>query len=65
MIASSWARPPVPGGRNVDHVALQLDVSDRNALRRHLADHRVEIVEERVEDAKGKKEAWRRLKGND
>jgi glyoxylase I family protein len=45
----AWASPPVAGGRNIDHVALRLDVPDRGALRRYLADHAVEIVEERAE----------------
>jgi glyoxylase I family protein len=45
----AWALPPVTGGRNVDHVALRLDAPDETALRRHLAAHGVEIVEERVE----------------
>lgn len=46
----AWARPPVAGGRNVDHVALRLDACEEGALRRHLVEHRVEIVEERVTD---------------
>ncbi len=41
-----WARPPVAGGRNVDHVALALAPADPEAVRRHLADHGVAIVEE-------------------
>ena len=41
-----WARPPVPGGRNVDHVALALGPADPESLRAHLAAHHVEIVEE-------------------
>jgi catechol 2,3-dioxygenase-like lactoylglutathione lyase family enzyme len=42
----SWARPDVAGGRNVDHIALGLGPADPEAVRRHLADHQVEIVEE-------------------
>jgi len=45
-----WARPPVAGGRNVDHVAIRIDAADEAALRRHLAAHDVEIVEERIEE---------------
>jgi glyoxylase I family protein len=45
----SWARPPVAGG-NVDHIALRLQACDQETLRRHLADRRVEVVEERVND---------------
>ena len=41
-----WARPDVPGGRNVDHVALALKPADEQAVRRHLADHGVAIEEE-------------------
>ena len=44
--AGAWARPEVAGGRNVDHVALGLGPADPDAVRRHLADHGVAIVEE-------------------
>ncbi|MDX6284400.1 MAG: glyoxylase family protein [Kribbellaceae bacterium] len=42
----AWARPPVAGGRNLDHVCLATGAWDEAALRAHLAAHRVEIVEE-------------------
>ena len=42
----AWARPEVAGGRNVDHVALGLGPADPEAVRRHLVDHNVEIIEE-------------------
>ena len=42
----AWARPEVAGGRNVDHVALGLGPADPEAVRRHLAAHGVEIIEE-------------------
>ncbi|HEX3456501.1 MAG TPA: VOC family protein [Candidatus Baltobacteraceae bacterium] len=49
----AWARPPVAGGRNLDHIALRVS-GEASAVRRHLAEHRVEIVEERLnEDASG------------
>jgi catechol 2,3-dioxygenase-like lactoylglutathione lyase family enzyme len=49
----AWARPPVAGGRNLDHIALRVR-GEASAARRHLADRRVEIVEERLnEDASG------------
>jgi glyoxylase I family protein len=48
--AGAWARPPVRGGRNVDHVAIRIDAADEAALRRHLGAFGVEIVEERVEE---------------
>lgn len=41
-----WAKPEVAGGRNVDHVALGLEPADPEAVRRHLAEHGVEIIEE-------------------
>jgi catechol 2,3-dioxygenase-like lactoylglutathione lyase family enzyme len=49
----AWARPPVDGGRNVDHVAIKLNLCDAAAVRRHLAACRVEIVEERLEEEPG------------
>ena len=42
----AWARPPVEGGRNVDHVCLATAGFEPAALRAHLAGHGVEIVEE-------------------
>ena len=41
-----WGRPPVPGGRNMDHVAIAIGPYDEAAMRAHLAAHGVEIVEE-------------------
>lgn len=46
----AWARPTVAGGRNVDHFALRLDACDEGALRRHLVEHVIEVVEERLND---------------
>jgi glyoxylase I family protein len=42
----AWARPEVAGGRNVDHVALALRPADPEAVRRHLTENGIEIVEE-------------------
>jgi catechol 2,3-dioxygenase-like lactoylglutathione lyase family enzyme len=42
----AWARPEVPGGRNVDHVALALGPVDPEEVRRHLHNHGIEIIEE-------------------
>jgi glyoxylase I family protein len=42
----AWARPGVRGGRNLDHLCLALVRTDEQALRGHLAAHRVAIVEE-------------------
>jgi glyoxylase I family protein len=45
---AAWAKPPVAGGRNFDHLCLALGVHDEAALRRHLARHHIEIIEEGV-----------------
>jgi len=42
----NWARPPVEGGRNLDHVCIALSPFDHDAMRAHLKAHDVEIVEE-------------------
>lgn len=42
----AWARPPVAGGRNMDHFALDVTIGDEAALRAHLAAHGVAIEEE-------------------
>jgi glyoxylase I family protein len=47
---ASWARPPVAGGRNLDHLCLALGVHDEADLRRHRARHHIEIIEEGVHD---------------
>ena len=44
----AWARPPVPGGRNMDHVCIATGRWDEAAMRAHLADHEVEIIEEGI-----------------
>jgi len=45
---AAWARPPVARGRNVDHICLALGSHDEAQLRRHLARHRIEIIEEGI-----------------
>jgi glyoxylase I family protein len=45
---AGWAKPPVAGGRNFDHLCLALGAHDEAALRRHLVHHHVEIIEEGV-----------------
>jgi catechol 2,3-dioxygenase-like lactoylglutathione lyase family enzyme len=42
----AWGRPPVAGGRNMDHVCLATSGFEPAALRAHLAGHGVAIVEE-------------------
>ena len=44
----AWGRPPVEGGRNLDHVCLATSGFEPDALRAHLAANGVEIVEEGV-----------------
>lgn len=44
----SWGRPPVEGGRNMDHVCLATDGFEPEELRAHLAAHGVRIVEEGI-----------------
>lgn len=40
------ARPPVAGGRNMDHVCLMLSPFQHDAMRQHLAAHGVQIERE-------------------
>jgi glyoxylase I family protein len=42
----NWARPTPAGGRNLDHICIALAAHDETALRAHLAQHQVAIVEE-------------------
>ncbi len=42
QLGRAGGAPPGTGGRNVDHVALQLDVFDEAAIRAHLEGHGVE-----------------------
>jgi catechol 2,3-dioxygenase-like lactoylglutathione lyase family enzyme len=44
----AWARPPVEGGRNMDHVCLATCGFDVEELRKHLAGHGVDIGEEGI-----------------
>jgi glyoxylase I family protein len=46
--AGAWARPAAEGGRNIDHFCLRVEAAEPR-LRSHLAEHAVEIVEERLE----------------
>ena len=43
-----WGRPEVEGGRNVDHVCIATGACDEQAMRAHLARHRINIVEEGI-----------------
>lgn len=44
--AGAWARPQASNGRNLDHLCLALKPYDEAALRRHLKNHAIAIVEE-------------------
>jgi catechol 2,3-dioxygenase-like lactoylglutathione lyase family enzyme len=44
--AGKWALPRIAGGRNMDHLCIALDGCDEDALRGHLANHGVEVIEE-------------------
>jgi len=44
----AWGRPPVEGGRNMDHVCIATGPWEEAALRAHLAAHDIEIVEEGI-----------------
>ena len=46
--AGAWGRPPVAGGRNMDHICIATAGFEPDQLRKHLAAHRVEVVEEGV-----------------
>lgn len=45
---ASSAKPPVAGGRNVDHICIATGPFDEDALREHLARHGVAIEREAV-----------------
>ena len=44
----AWAKPPVEGGRNMDHVAIATGPWEEKAMRVHLAGHGIAIVEEGI-----------------
>ena len=44
----AWGRPPIEGGRNVDHICLATAGFQPEALRAHLEANGVEVVEEGV-----------------
>lgn len=44
----AWGRPPVDGGRNMDHVCIATGRWDEGPMRAHLAAHGVGIVEEGI-----------------
>ena len=44
----AWGRPPVEGGRNMDHVCIATGPCEEQAMRAHLARHGINIVEEGI-----------------
>ncbi|TWB43748.1 VOC family protein [Nitrospirillum pindoramense] len=46
----AWAKPPTGPGRNLDHLCIALEACDEAAVRRHLAAHGLDIIEERAGD---------------
>jgi catechol 2,3-dioxygenase-like lactoylglutathione lyase family enzyme len=54
-----WARPEVGGGRNMDHLCLDVGPVEAAAMKRHLKAHGVEVFEEGVRSgAKGEDYSW-------
>jgi glyoxylase I family protein len=55
----AWARPPIAGGRNMDHVCLEIGPVSRSAMMAHLQRHGLAIEEEGVRSgAKGDGYSW-------
>lgn len=44
----AWGRPPVAGGRNMDHICIAAGEWDEAAMRAHLAAHGIGIIEEGI-----------------
>jgi glyoxylase I family protein len=54
-----WARPPVEGGRNLDHLCLEVGPVTKQAMKSHLTRHGLEIEEEGLRmGAKGQGYSW-------
>lgn len=57
--AGEWARPQVEGGRNMDHLCLEIGPVTKKAMEAHLRKHGVEIEEEGLRmGAKGEGYSW-------
>lgn len=55
----AWARPPVEGGRNMDHVCLEIGPVTKADMEAHLKKHGLEIEEEGMRSgAKGQGYSW-------
>jgi glyoxylase I family protein len=54
-----WARPKVDGGRNMDHLCLEIGPVTKKAMAAHLKTHKLEIEEEGWRGgAKGQGYSW-------
>ena len=54
-----WARPEVEGGRNMDHLCLEIGPVTKTAMEAHLKKHGLEIQEEGLRmGAKGEGYSW-------
>ena len=54
-----WARPAVDGGRNMDHLCLEIGPVTKKAMEVHLKKHGLEVEEEGMRSgAKGQGYSW-------
>jgi len=59
LAEGAWARPEVRGGRNMDHLCVDVGPVEDAAMRAHLAKHDVAIIEEGIRSgAKGDDYSW-------
>jgi glyoxylase I family protein len=57
--AGRWARPEVAGGRNMDHLCLEIGPVDRRSMEAHLHRHGLEIDEQGLRmGARGEGYSW-------
>ncbi|MDZ4760369.1 MAG: VOC family protein [Alphaproteobacteria bacterium] len=57
--AGAWARPSVKGGRDMDHLCLEIGPVDHDVMRAHLARHGLAVEEEGLRNgAKGEGYSW-------
>jgi catechol 2,3-dioxygenase-like lactoylglutathione lyase family enzyme len=55
----AWARPATSGGRNVDHICIEIGPVSKAAMAEHLKGHEIRIEEEGVRGgAKGDGYSW-------
>jgi glyoxylase I family protein len=57
--SGEWARPKVDGGRNMDHLCLEIGPITKAAMQAHLEKHQLEVEEEGWRGgAKGQGYSW-------